>query len=161
MIEPRVLAPKDRLIVALDFPELAPALALAEQIAPYVGMLKVGLELFNSAGPRAITELRAFGVGIFYDAKLVDIPNTVAGAAAAAGRLGISLLNVFALGGKAALAAAKEGACRGAREAGFPEPLVIGVTIPTSLGNREVKEERIVGSRSPVGLKPRWCRIGI
>ncbi len=95
------LEPKDRLIIALDYPDLAPALAMARQLAPHVGLLKVGLELFNSAGPRAITEIRELGAGIFYDAKLYDIPNTVAGAAAAAGRLGLSILNVHALGGKA------------------------------------------------------------
>jgi orotidine-5'-phosphate decarboxylase len=133
--------PKDRLIVALDYPELAPALALGRRIASHAGMLKVGLELFNAAGPSAIAELRALGVGIFYDAKLYDIPNTVAGAAAAAGRLGLSMINVHALGGVAMMRAAKEGAARGAAEAGLPPPLVIGVTIVTSLGDREVREE--------------------
>jgi orotidine-5'-phosphate decarboxylase len=85
--------------------------------------------------------LRALGVGIFYDAKLYDIPNTVAGAAAAAGRLGLSMLNAHTLGGVAMMQAAKEAAARGAAEAGFPAPLVIGVTIVTSLGDREVRDE--------------------
>jgi len=135
------LAPKDRLIAALDYPGLAPAMDLARKIAAQVGMLKVGLELFNAAGPTAIADLRALGAGIFYDAKLYDIPHTVAGAAAAAGRLGLSLLNVHALGGTATMRAAKEGAVRGAQEAGLAPPLVIGVTIVTSLSDREVREE--------------------
>ncbi len=133
--------PKDRLIIALDYPDLAPALAVARKIAPHVGLLKVGLELFTAAGPRSITELRALGVGIFYDAKLYDIPNTVAGAAAAAGRLGLAMLNVHTLGGVAMMQAAKEASARGAAGAGFPAPLVIGVTIVTSLGDREVRDE--------------------
>lgn len=135
------MEPKDRIIVALDFPGLAAAVEMAEQVGPHVGLLKVGLELFNSAGPRAIREIRQLGAGIFYDAKLYDIPSTVAGAAAAAGRLGLSMLNVHALGGKVMMTAAKEAATRGAQEAGFPAPLVIGVTIVTSLGDREVREE--------------------
>ena len=134
-------SPGSRLIIALDFPQLEPALALARRIAPRVGMLKVGLELFNSAGPTAIESLRAGGARIFYDSKFYDIPNTVAGAAAAAGRLGVSMLNVHALGGRAMMQAAKEGALRGAAEAGFPPPLVIAVTIVTSLGDRELRDD--------------------
>jgi orotidine-5'-phosphate decarboxylase len=134
-------SPGSRLIIALDFPQLEPALLLARQIAPRVGMLKVGLELFNSAGPPAIESLRAGGARIFYDSKFYDIPNTVAGAAAAAGRLGVSMLNVHALGGRAMMQAAKEGALRGAAEAGFPPPLVIAVTIVTSLGERELRHD--------------------
>jgi len=130
-----------RLIVALDFAELPPALALAEQIGPRVGMLKVGLELFNAAGPGAITSLRELGFRVFYDCKLHDIPNTVAGAAAAAGRLGVSMLNVHTLGGRAMMKAAREGAYRGAREGGLEVPLVIAVTILTSLEERDLREE--------------------
>lgn len=135
------MEPKDRIIVALDYPDLAPALEMARQVGPLVGMVKIGLELFNSAGPRAITETKRLALGIFYDAKFHDIPNTVAGAAAAAGRLGISILNVHALGGKRMMAVAREAAARGAREVGVPPPLVIGVTVVTSLGDREVREE--------------------
>ena len=134
-------SPGSRLIIALDFPQLEPALALARQIGPRVGMLKVGLELFNSAGPPAIESLRALGARIFYDCKFYDIPNTVAGAAAAAGRLGVSMLNVHALGGRAMMEAAREAALRGTAEAGFPPPLVIAVTIVTSLGERELRDE--------------------
>lgn len=129
------------LIIALDYPELGPALAMAQRLAGRVGMLKVGLELFSSAGPRAISALRDLGARVFYDAKLHDIPNTVAGAAAAAGRMGVAMLNVHALGGRAMMQAAKEAAARGAAEAGLPAPLVVGVTIVTSLGDEEVQNE--------------------
>jgi orotidine-5'-phosphate decarboxylase len=133
--------PKDRIIVALDYSDLAPALAMAELIGSRVGMLKVGLELFNSAGLQAIHQLRERGARIFYDSKFYDIPNTAAGAAAAAGRMGVSMLNVHALGGVAMMAAAREAAVEAARSAGFAPPLVLGVTIVTSLGDREVQQE--------------------
>ncbi len=72
--------PADRLIVALDVPTAAQALHLAERLAPEVGALKVGLELFNAVGPDILRRMVATGAKVFYDAKLHDIPNTVAGA---------------------------------------------------------------------------------
>lgn len=130
-----------RLIIALDFPELPPALALAERIGPQVGLLKVGLELFNSAGPPAIAALRERGARIFYDSKFCDIPNTVAGAAAAAARMGVTMFNVHALGGLKMMAAAREAAHRAAEDAGLPAPLVIAVTILTSLDDQQVQRD--------------------
>ena len=147
------MTPKESLIIALDFPELGPAKELGRVLAPEVGMLKVGLELFNAEGPHALLELRELGVGIFYDAKLCDIPNTVAGAAAAIGRLGVAMLNVHAWGGKVMMAAAKEAALKGAREAGFPAPLVMGVTVLTSLGDREVQEVGLREGASEAALR--------
>jgi orotidine-5'-phosphate decarboxylase len=133
--------PSDRLIIALDYPDLPPALALAERLGPQVGLLKVGLQLFNSAGPQAIRALRDLGPRVFYDSKLYDIPNTVAGAAAALARLGVSMFNVHALGGSAMMRAAKRAALRAAEEAGLPPPLVVAVTIVTSLGDDELQRE--------------------
>ncbi len=136
-----MIAPKDRIIVALDYPELTPALAMADLIGSRVGLLKVGLELFNSAGPPAIAALRERSVRIFYDSKFYDIPNTVAGAAAAAARMGVNMFNVHALGGVKMMLAAKEGARRGAEQVGSPLPLIIAVTIVTNLSDQEVQAE--------------------
>jgi len=133
--------PQDRVIVALDHPKLEPALAIADSIGSRVGMLKVGLELFNSAGPQAISELRRRGASVFYDSKFSDIPNTVAGAAAAAARLGVAMFNVHTLGGMRMMAAAKDASERAAEEVGLDPPLVIGVTIVTSLGDEGVRRE--------------------
>jgi orotidine-5'-phosphate decarboxylase len=138
---------RSRIIVALDFPSLPRALEVAAPLAPRVGMLKVGLELFTSAGPAAIEQLRALGADVFYDSKFYDIPNTVAGAAAAAGRLGVRMFNVHALGGLAMMQAAKEAAARSAAEAGFPPPLVIAVTIVTSLDDHQLQHE--IGMAEP------------
>lgn len=133
--------PAHRIIIALDYPRLEPALDLAARLGPRVGMLKVGLELFYSAGPAALREPVSRGARVFFDAKLYDIPNTVHAAAAAAARLGVSMLNVHCLAGRAVMRAAKEGAARGAREVGLPPPLVIGVTIITSLRDAELRAE--------------------
>jgi orotidine-5'-phosphate decarboxylase len=132
---------RDRIIVALDYPDLSPALEMAALVGPRVGMLKIGLELFNSAGPPAIAALRERGARIFYDCKFSDIPNTVAGASAAAARMGVSMFNVHALGGVKMMVAAREAAHRAAEDAGLPPPFVIGVTIVTSLNDGEVQRD--------------------
>jgi orotidine-5'-phosphate decarboxylase len=133
--------PKDRLIIALDYPDLPAALEMARLVGPEVGMLKIGLELFNSAGPKAVLAVREMGARVFYDSKFSDIPNTVAGAAAAVARMGVSMFNVHALGGRTMMEAARTAASEAASEAGFPAPIVIGVTVVTSLSDGEVKEE--------------------
>jgi len=97
--------PHERLIVALDLPAPAQALALAERLSGEVGMLKVGSELFTAAGPAVVRELRERGHQVFLDLKYHDIPNTVARAVAQATRLGVSLVDVHALGGRAMLEA--------------------------------------------------------
>ena len=109
-------------------PTVERAVALAEQLAPEVGALKVGLELFNAAGPDILRRLVATGAKVFYDAKLHDIPNTVKGAVTSIGPLGVWMLNVHATGGPAMLAAAADAA----RQLPNP-PLMIAVTLLTSL----------------------------
>lgn len=129
--------PGERIIVALDVPELDAALDLAERLAPVVGAVKVGLELFNAEGPRALTALAATGARVFYDAKLHDIPNTVAGALRAALAWRPWMINVHASGGSAMLRAAAEAA----GSAGEHRPLVIAVTLLTSLSPEQVRDE--------------------
>ena len=100
------MTPRDRLIVALDVPEAADARALVERLAGHVGMFKVGSQVFTTAGPDLVREVVGRGEKVFLDLKYHDIPNTVAGAVSSAGRLGVSLLTVHALGGKEMLEAA-------------------------------------------------------
>ena len=97
---------RERLIVALDLPSVAEADALAERLAGHVGLFKVGSQLFSAGGIEVVRRLVARGERVFLDLKYHDIPNTVAGAVAAAGRLGVSLVDVHALGGSAMIAAA-------------------------------------------------------
>ena len=124
--------PDNPLIVALDISDLDSAEAMAERLHGEAGGLKVGLELFAARGPEAVTRLRAFGP-VFLDVKLHDIPNTVEGAARNCARLGIAMMTVHALGGEAMVRAAVRGAIRGADEAGHPIPMVLAVTVLSSL----------------------------
>ncbi len=100
------MTPRERLIVALDVPSVDQARRLVDALAGAVGMFKVGSELFTAAGPDFVRELVARGEHVFLDLKFHDIPNTVAGAVASAGQLGVSLIDVHGLGGRAMMAAA-------------------------------------------------------
>jgi orotidine-5'-phosphate decarboxylase len=132
------------IIVALDVPTAERALELVEQLAPVVGAFKVGKELFVSAGPEVVRRIRAAGASVFLDLKFHDIPNTVAGAVAAATRLDVQMLTVHAGGGSEMLRAAEQAA----RETSGKPPLVLGVTVLTSLGGHELAE---IGMEANVG----------
>jgi len=97
---------RDRLIVALDVPTAEAARALVDQLAGEVGLFKVGSQLFTAAGPGFVQEIVGRGENVFLDLKFHDIPNTVAGAVSSASRLGVSLVDVHGLGGRAMLEAA-------------------------------------------------------
>lgn len=124
--------PENPLVVALDVSDPERAEAVASALAPHVGMLKVGLELFWAAGPEVLQRIGSHGP-VFADAKLHDIPNTVERASANIARLGVRMFNVHALGGEEMMRAARSGADRGAIEAGLPVPLVLAVTVLSSL----------------------------
>ncbi len=127
MTEPRV-------IVALDYADAAAARAVAARLRPDLCRLKVGKELFVAAGPDFVRELVGQGFAVFLDLKFHDIPNTVAQACKAAARLGVWMLNVHAAGGPRMLAAARE-----AVEMGPARPLLIAVTVLTSMGREELQ----------------------
>jgi orotidine-5'-phosphate decarboxylase len=129
--------PENPLIVALDVSDLGSAERLAAALAPHVGMLKVGLELTWAEGPEAVRRLAAYGP-MFVDAKLHDIPNTVEHAMAKIARLGAAMVTVHALGGVAMMRAAVEGAARGSERGGHPMPLVIAVTVLSSMAGEEL-----------------------
>lgn len=119
----------ERLIVALDLAEAQAAAALAGRLAGAVGLVKVGLELFVAEGPAGVARVAEAGLPVFLDLKLHDIPNTVAGAVRSAARLGAAMLTLHAAGGAAMIAAAREAAERAAG----PRPLLLAVTVLTSL----------------------------
>ncbi len=100
------MTPRDRLIVALDVADAASARAMVDRLAGHVGMFKIGSQIFTAAGPDFVREVIARGEKVFLDLKFHDIPNTVAGAVSSAGQLGVSLVDVHALGGKEMLEAA-------------------------------------------------------
>ncbi len=129
--------PANPLAVALDVSDLDLAESLASSLAPHVGLLKVGLELLWAHGPAAVRRISAHGP-VFVDAKLHDIPTTVERASANIARLGPAMFNVHALGGEAMVAAARRGAERGAEEAGVEPPLLIAVTVLSSLSGESL-----------------------
>jgi orotidine-5'-phosphate decarboxylase len=125
-------AGRDQLALALDVDDLAAAVALADRLHPWFGVVKVGLELFAAAGPAAVEKLAGPDRRIFLDLKLHDIPTTVGKAARQVGRLGVSYLTVHTAGGVDMHRAAVDGADAGAAEAGVPRPVALGVTGHTS-----------------------------
>ena len=135
-----------KLIVALDYPRLAPALDLVDHAGDAVRWYKIGLELFSAAGPDALRRVRDRGKRLFFDSKFHDIPNTVAGAARAVGALGVDIFNVHTLGGREMMRAAKAAAEEGAAHAGLTPPAVYGVTILTSLNDDMVRNEIGLGA---------------
>jgi len=128
------------IIVALDVPKLELALNLVEQLAPIVGAFKVGKELFVSAGSDVVRRIRATGASVFLDLKFHDIPNTVAKAVAAAVQLDVQMLTIHTSGGSEMMRAAERAAQQTAKNLLRPPPLVLGVTILTSLDSNELAE---------------------
>jgi orotidine-5'-phosphate decarboxylase len=124
-----------RVIVALDVADEAAALALAARLDPKLCRVKVGKELFVAAGPSVVARLQERGFEVFLDLKFHDIPNTVAGACRSAARLGVWMVNVHASGGEAMMRAAREAVAAVARP-----PLLVGVTILTSLGDADLEK---------------------
>lgn len=124
---------KNPLIIALDVDTFEEAAVLVDMLGPYAGGFKVGMQLYYGAGPEAVRRLREKQVPIFLDLKLHDIPNTVSGAARALTRLGASMLNVHAAGGRAMMSAAAEAARDEAAKRGENCPLVVAVTVLTSI----------------------------
>ena len=136
------------IIVALDVPDLDAAIRLVDELAPVVGAFKVGKELFVSVGPEIIRRIRAAGAAVFLDLKFHDIPNTVSRAVAAAVRLNVQMLTVHTSGGRAMLEAAEQSARESAARLGCDAPLVLGVTVLTSMDSNELAE---VGVEANIG----------
>ncbi|MCU1456831.1 MAG: orotidine-5-phosphate decarboxylase [Actinomycetia bacterium] len=123
---------RERLVLALDVGGLAEAEAVAVRVGEWFATVKVGMELYAEAGPAAIDRMHELGFRVFLDLKLHDIPNTVERAARVHGRRGVEFLTLHAAGGEAMLRAGVEGLADGARRAGRPEPISLGVTVLTS-----------------------------
>jgi orotidine-5'-phosphate decarboxylase len=142
-----------RVYVALDFESPMRALALADRLDPRACGLKVGKEMFVVAGPEPVRWMVERGFNVFLDLKFHDIPNTVAQACAAATRLGVGMIDVHASGGRAMLAAARDAVTRTAQSSGRAAPLLIAVTVLTSLGDADLAETGAVDSATAQALR--------
>ena len=132
-----------RIVIALDFPSAEGALATARRIDPARCRVKVGMELFNAAGPAVLESLRRLGFDIFLDLKWYDIPSVVAGACRAAAAHGVWMMNVHASGGRRMMEAARDAVNRC-----DSRPLLIGVTVPTSMDSGDLVETGVTAGLS-------------
>lgn len=138
-----------KIIVALDFPGAAPALALAHRLSPELCRLKVGKELFTATGPSLLEQLMKSGFEIFLDLKFHDIPNTTAQACKAAASLGVWMINVHALGGRKMLEAARTAVPGNAK--------LIAVTLLTSMNQKDLADLGI--NEAPQEMVLRLARL--
>ena len=154
MTDTQFAAARERLIVALDTPDLDRVHHLVAQLKDVVGAFKVGKELFVAQGPKAVRTVHDAGGRVFLDLKFHDIPNTVAGAVRSACGMGVWMMNVHASGGLAMMRAAADAAAETAKGT---RPLVIGVTILTSLDDEAL--DRIGYRHDAAAMVPHLARL--
>jgi orotidine-5'-phosphate decarboxylase len=131
---------RNPIILALDVATAEHGLTLARQLAPALGAIKIGSELFTASGPDIVRQMRALGLNVFLDLKFHDIPNTVAKAVASAVQLDVQMLTIHTGGGSEMMRAAERSAQESAAKLNRPPPLVLGVTILTSLDSNAIAE---------------------
>ena len=144
-----VREPKDRICLPLDVDRLEDAEALVREMTPYVGVFKIGFQLFSAEGPKAVRRVIEQGGNVFLDLKFHDIPYTVACAARVAARSGVSMFNLHASGGTEMMRAAVGAARAEAQTVGKAAPTVLAVTILTSLSDDDL--EHVIGMRGSAG----------
>jgi orotidine-5'-phosphate decarboxylase len=138
---------KEKIIVPLDVSTKREALDLVLQLREHVGFFKVGLELLNSVGIDVVQEISKVGGNVFFDGKFHDIPNTVEGASRGVTRLGVKMFNVHAMGGLRMMEAAVKASQGESISLGIKRPIILGVTVLTSIDQKTMNEElRVEGN---------------
>jgi len=132
--------PKDKLIVALDVDEAARALELFDSLRDYVGVFKIGMQLFTAAGPDIVRQIVSRGGRVFLDLKYHDITNTVAAAGVEATRLGVSIFNIHASGCVEMMKRTADAVAETAARENLTKPTVIGVTVLTSVDQETLRQ---------------------
>jgi orotidine-5'-phosphate decarboxylase len=127
------------IIVALDV-SVERALQLVDELAPVVGAFKIGSTLFTSAGPEFVRKVRATSASVFLDLKFHDIPNTVAGAVTSAVALDVQMITIHCCGGSEMMRGAEEAAQKAAKQFNRQAPLILGVTVLTSMDDASLQE---------------------
>jgi len=147
MAHPSIQHPKDRIIFALDVEHFSEAQHWVNLLKDPFGVFKVGKQLFTHAGPKVIDMIRKRNQNIFLDLKFHDIPTTVAKAGVEATKLNVSIFDLHALGGFEMMRKTVEASRAAAKELGIPKPLILAITILTSMDEDSLKE---VGIRGPI-----------
>ena len=137
--------PKDRIIFALDVEHFGEAQRWVNLLKDHVGTFKVGKQLFTHAGPKVVDMIRQKGQKVFLDLKFHDIPNTVAKAGEEATKLNVFMFNLHALGGFEMMRKTVESSRATAKKLGIPQPLILAVTILTSMDEESLKEVGVQG----------------
>jgi len=139
--------PKEKIIFALDVDHFSEAQRWINLLKDHIGMFKVGKQLFTHAGPKVIDMIRKKSQKVFLDLKFHDIPNTVAKAGEEATKLEVSMFNLHALGGFDMMKKTVEASREAAKNLGIPRPLILAVTVLTSMDESVMKE---VGIQGPI-----------
>jgi orotidine-5'-phosphate decarboxylase len=160
------LQAKDRIILALDVDTRRQALTLVKELAPYVGVFKVGMQLYNSTGPSIVSEINDCGGQVFVDLKFHDIPNTVAAAGRVMTRLNCAMFNIHAAGGRAMMSELSREVKQEAARLGFPLPLTLAVTVLTSIAQPDLESDMLISGLTVEQVVVKWalaardCGIG-
>jgi len=153
------MEPKDALIVALDVDTKEEALAIAHELAGEAGAFKIGMQLFNSEGPDVVRSIQKLGGQVFVDLKFHDIPNTVAAAGRIMARLGCAMFTVHAAGGTHMLKALAEAVKDESAACGADEPLILAVTVLTSIGQEQLDKEMLIHDASVEEVAASWAKL--
>jgi orotidine-5'-phosphate decarboxylase len=137
--------PKDKIIFALDVEHFGEAQRWVKLLKDHVGIFKIGKQLFTHAGPKVVDMIRQKGQKVFLDLKFHDIPNTVAKAGGEATKLGVAMFTLHALGGFEMMKKTVDASRATAKSLGIPKPLILAVTILTSMDEETLKEVGVQG----------------
>jgi orotidine-5'-phosphate decarboxylase len=137
--------PKDKIIFALDVEHFGEAQRWVKLLKDHVGIFKIGKQLFTHTGPKVVDMIRQKGQKVFLDLKFHDIPNTVAKAGEEATKLGVAMFNLHALGGFEMMKKTVDASRATAKSLGIPKPLILAVTILTSMDEETLKEVGVQG----------------
>src|SRR5665647_1494024 len=149
--------PQDRIILALDVDTHAEAIDLVKELTPYVGVFKIGMQLYNSLGPSIVEEVNALGGKVFVDLKFHDIPNTVGAAGKVLTRMNSFMFNVHAAGGREMMRRVAADAQGEAARLGIVPPTILAVTVLTSISDKQLQEEMYVSGLNVKQLAVKWA----
>lgn len=148
---------RDRIILALDVDSEEKALTMVKELADYIGVFKVGMQLFNRVGPKIVGEINDLGGKVFVDLKFHDIPNTVAAAGRVMAGLGCYMFNVHAAGGREMMQSLSHELKLEARRLNQPKPITLAVTVLTSINQQQLAEEMYVANMKIADLAVNWA----